>query len=215
MASEIDPRFQTPSLDTAVRDLRRDLLSDGGPRISTMRNYRFAILCYDPGKEFEMRARIRQLSDEAEGRGWEVLSLSLRGLLMDRLKSEAPGVLESIIGRERRLHAKSPDRGLRYLKDRLTGYIEEPGGLASAVIGEIDKHADAHPDRVDQTLIFLGGAGALYPFFRWSPLLRFIDGKTRAIPVVLLYPGRRQGETGLSFMGELKADRDYRPRIYS
>ncbi len=215
MASEIDPRFQTTSLDTAVRDLRRDLLSDGGPRISTMRNYSFAILCYDPKKEFEMRSRIRQLSDEARGRGWNVLSLSLRGLLMDRLKSEAPRVLDSIISRERRLYAKSSERGLRYLKDQLTGYVEEPDGLAGAVVGEIGKYADAYPDQVDRTLIFLGGAGALYPFFRWSPLLRFIDGKTRTIPVVLLYPGKRLGKTGLSFMGELMADRDYRPRIYS
>jgi len=32
--------------------------------------------------------------------------------------------------------------------------------------------------------------------------------------VVLLYPGERRGEAGLSFMGELAPDRDYRPRIY-
>jgi hypothetical protein len=34
------------------------------------------------------------------------------------------------------------------------------------------------------------------------------------VPVVLLYPGKVVGETGLSFMGVLPADRDYRPRIY-
>jgi hypothetical protein len=31
---------------------------------------------------------------------------------------------------------------------------------------------------------------------------------------VLLYPGKVVGETGLSFMGVLAPDRDYRPRIY-
>jgi hypothetical protein len=30
----------------------------------------------------------------------------------------------------------------------------------------------------------------------------------------LLYPGERRGPTGLSFMGELDPDTDYRPRIY-
>jgi len=31
---------------------------------------------------------------------------------------------------------------------------------------------------------------------------------------VLLYPGLRTGSTGLSFMGEIDPDHDYRPRIY-
>ena len=62
--------------------------------------------------------------------------------------------------------------------------------------------------------MLIGRAGALYPFFRSSALLKHIDGKTRNIPVVLLYPGERKDTTALSFMGELAADRDYRPRIY-
>jgi hypothetical protein len=36
----------------------------------------------------------------------------------------------------------------------------------------------------------------------------------RCQPVVLLYPGERRGTTGLSFMGMLNSDNDYRPRIY-
>ena len=62
--------------------------------------------------------------------------------------------------------------------------------------------------------MLIGRAGALYPFFRVSALLKHLDGKTRNVPVVLLYPGERKGEPGLSFMGELDPDRDYRPRIY-
>jgi hypothetical protein len=50
--------------------------------------------------------------------------------------------------------------------------------------------------------------------FRTSSLLKHIDGRTRNVPVVLLYPGERRGPTGLSFMGVVNADSDYRPRIY-
>ena len=67
---------------------------------------------------------------------------------------------------------------------------------------------------VDRTLALIGRAGALYPFFRSSALLRHLDGGTRNVPVVLLYPGERRGPTGLSFMGILDPDNDYRPRIY-
>ena len=46
-------------------------------------------------------------------------------------------------------------------------------------------------------------------------LLKHVADRTYNIPVVLLYPGKvGEDGTGLSFMGKLPADRDYRPRIY-
>ena len=80
---------------------------------------------------------------------------------------------------------------------------------------EIRDFAAAHPDKAERTLALVGRAGALYPFFRTSSLLKHLDGQTGQVPVVLLYPGARQGESGLSFMGITKPDRDYRPRIYA
>ncbi|MEI6637620.1 MAG: BREX protein BrxB domain-containing protein, partial [Planctomycetota bacterium] len=74
---------------------------------------------------------------------------------------------------------------------------------------------DKHPESVDRMLAIIGRAGGVYPFFRSSALLRYLDGKTLGIPVVLLYPGERRGDTALSFMGQLDPDADYRPRIYS
>jgi len=70
------------------------------------------------------------------------------------------------------------------------------------------------PDQLERTLALVGRAGALYPFFRSSALLKHLDGRTRNVPVVLLYPGGRRGPTSLSFMDMLEPDSDYRPRIY-
>ncbi len=207
--------FNKTPLASAISALRKDLLTQGGPRISTMRNYRFAILPYDPKKEFELRASIRRLSDELKSKGWNVLAISLKRILLDRLKTEEPRVIASMMKRESRLFKNDPERALTYLKDKLAHYIEGPDGAAGAVIQLIDAYADQHPHETDRTLIFIGRAGALYPFFRTSALLKYIDGKTRNIPVVLLYPGERRDLSALSFMGELPADRDYRPRIYS
>ncbi len=53
-----EPLFERSRLAAAVDALRRDLLAPGGPEISTMRNYRFAILAYDPRREFERRRLI-------------------------------------------------------------------------------------------------------------------------------------------------------------
>jgi hypothetical protein len=47
MTTSLGPLFDKTF--PAVQALRNDLLAEGGPQISTMRNYRFAILLYDPG----------------------------------------------------------------------------------------------------------------------------------------------------------------------
>lgn len=210
-----DSLFETASLDRAIQALRKDLLGQDGPQISTMRNYRFAILLYEPKREFLLRQGIRHLTDELRNLGWNVLSISLQKLLLERVRAEDPRVMESIIRMEHRLYAKDPERALNHLKEKLSYYIEGPQGIAKDVVEWMDQFADQHPNQAHRTLILLGRTGALYPFFRSSALLKHIDGKTRNLPVVLLYPGQRQDLQSLSFMGELAADRDYRPRVYS
>lgn len=201
-------------LDEGLAALKRDLVSDEGPRISTMRNYRFAILPYPPEDEFKLRSRMLTLTQELRAAGWAVLPISLQRLLIDRVRRTGEANVASIIERERRLHAREPERALNYVKDTVAKHVEGPDGIAADVARLIDDFAKANPGLTDRSLVIVGRAGALYPFFRSSALLKHIDGKTHNIPVVLLYPGRRVGPSGLSFMGELSADGDYRPRIY-
>ena len=79
----------------------------------------------------------------------------------------------------------------------------------------IRSFADKYPAKAERLVVFLGHAGALFPFHRSSALLKHLAGRTGGVPVVLLYPGHRgPGKTELSFMGVQKADKDYRPRIY-
>ncbi|WP_437310925.1 BREX protein BrxB domain-containing protein [Sorangium sp. So ce388] len=208
--------YQHPTeLDQAVAALRKDLLRDDGPQISTVRNYNFAILPYDPEDEFKLRRAIHELSETLRDAGWNMGTIPLNALLLARLRAQGSEFLESMIQREKRLaSASDPGRGLRTLKERVITLLEGPDGLAKDVIREIDHILDERSGNPDRTVIFLGRAGALYPFFRTSALLKHVAGHTRNVPVVLLYPGKVVGETGLSFMGVLPADRDYRPRIY-
>jgi hypothetical protein len=209
-----EPLFQQGSLEEAVGALRRDLLAENGPQISTMRNYRFAILPYPPKDEFKLRQLMRRLTDELRAEGWGVLPISLQKILLDRIRATGEENVEALITREKRLFEKDPDRALAHLRDKISPHIEGPEGIAADVAKLINDFAAENPDRADRTLVLIGRAGSLYPFFRSSALLKHIDGKTKNIPVVLLYPGERKDTTALSFMGELDADRDYRPRIY-
>ncbi len=209
-----EPLFQQGLLAEAVEALERDLLAEGGPQISTMRNYRFAILPYRPKDEIKLRTLMNRLTDKLRGAGFKVLLISLQQLLLSRIRATGSDNVDALINREKRLYTKDPARGLAHLCDKITPHIEGPEGLAKDVAELIARFAKEHPGETDHMVVFLGRAGALYPFFRSSALLKHIDGKTQNIPVVLLYPGERRDTNALSFMGELPADRDYRPRIY-
>jgi hypothetical protein len=201
-------------LDEAIKALKRDLISEDGPQISTMRNYRFAILPYLPSEEFKLRQRILTLTEQLRADGWAVLPISLQKLLIERIRATGQENVDNLISREKRLFERDPERALAHIREKIAPHIEGPTGIASDVSRMIEEFADKNPGMADRSLVVIGRAGALYPFFRSSALLKHIDGKTRNIPVVLLYPGKREDKSGLSFMCELAADRDYRPRIY-
>lgn len=208
------PLFQKTPLQEAFGALRRDLIHEQGPRISTMRNYRFAIVQYLPADEFKLRREVQRLSSDLVANGWMVLSINLQKLLLDRVRAQPDNWVKRVAEMEYQMASIEPIRGLNYIKSKLAPLIEGPDGIAADCSKIIGEYADAHPDKIDQTVAIVGRAGSLYPFFRSSALLRHVDGKTRNVPVVLLYPGERQGQTGLSFMGMLEPDHDYRPRIY-
>lgn len=207
-------RFSQTPLQEAIHALRSDLIQEDGPRISTMRNYRFAIVQYDPKDEFRLRREVRRLNTELVSNGWMVLSINLQKLLLDRVRSQGEEYIQRLIEREKRTSQKSIERGIQDLQTRLAPLIEGPEGIAADVSRIICDYAGQNPETIDRTVAIVGRAGALYPFFRSSALLRHLDGRTRNVPVVLLYPGERRGEKGLSFMGVLEPDSDYRPRIY-
>lgn len=208
--------FALPSpLSRAVGALKKDLLDAEGPQISTVRNYNFAILPYDPEDELTLRRAINELCEQLRDAGWNTGTIALHSLLLARLKAQGPQFIEALVAREKKLSAGSdPSRGLRSLKERVVSLIEGPEGIAADVIREIEQVLARRDAPDNRTVIFLGRAGSLYPFFRTSALLKHVAGHTHNVPVVLLYPGKLVGETGLSFMGVLPADRDYRPRIY-
>lgn len=208
------PLLRETPLTQAFTALRADLIHEDGPRISTMRNYRFAIVQYDPAVELQLRAEVQRLSSDLVANGWVVLSINLQKLLLDRVRAQPGDWVARVTAMESRMADLAPERGLNYLKSKLGPLIEGPDGLAADCARVISDYADAHPDQTERTVALIGRAGALYPFFRSSALLKHLDGRTHNVPVVLLYPGEKRGTTGLSFMSMLDPDHDYRPRIY-
>jgi hypothetical protein len=204
----------TQPIAQTFAELETDLIHEDGPRISTMRNYRYCMVVYAPREEYVCRRHAARLATKLREIGWVVKSISLQALLLRRLEAQGPDHLDRLIERERNASKRGPERGLNLLEQKLQAELEGPNGLAADVVREIDQFVAAHPDEAERTLVLIGRAGALYPFFSASALLKHIDGRTHNVPVVMLYPGVRHGDTGLSFMGQIPPHTDYRPRIY-
>lgn len=202
-------------LNESFHALERDLKKPGQASISTIRNYQFAILAYKPQEEFKMRRLLQKTERSLTQKGWSILCMSLLQVLMKRLKESDSQYLERLIKREKRFYQRDPERGFSELERALSEHLEGTDGIVKECGEIIEKHIAADPTREERTVIFITRAGALYPFFRSSALLRHLNTTVKfRIPIVLLYPGTRHGEAGLSFMDKLNPDRDYRPRIY-
>ena len=149
------PLFTTSSLKEAFAALRSDLLHTDGPQISTMRNYRFAIVSYDPTQEFALRREVRDLTEDLRSGGWFVLPLSLQSLFLESVRSQGDEWVKRATEMERRTSKIDKDRGLTYLKSKIMPLIEGPDGLAADCARVITDHTERHPDQVararDQT----------------------------------------------------------------
>jgi len=203
------------SMKTRLAQLRKDLLDPAGPAISTNRSYPFAIFHYSPTEEFEARAEVGSLAQELQVKGWRVRTVDLFAVLADYLAEQEGGQLVQAWIDEEKLQYRSYgndwSKALDSLSNALGGVFESIQGYPGRVLAQIQEAA-AGSDPL-RTVVFLSRVGALYPFYRTSSLLRFIDTGVK-VPTVVLYPGQRDDNQYLSFMGMMNADRDYRPRIY-
>lgn len=203
------------SLESRLEDLRRDLVREDGPSISTNRNYPFALFHYPPEEEFKARDKVGDLADSLRIQGWNIRTVDLFGVLLDALAKEEEGeLLPAWVEEEKLLYRSGKgdfSQPMRFLQNHLGPFFQKGTGYPARVVEEIRKAAHGADPR--RTVVFLSRIGALYPFYRTSALLRHLDQGVN-VPTIVLYPGTLVDDHTLSFMGELAADRDYRPRIY-
>ncbi|MCB9697629.1 MAG: DUF1788 domain-containing protein [Alphaproteobacteria bacterium] len=99
-----------------------------------------------------------------------------------------------------------PAEAIQAVRDVLrTKENQGQDGLAKIIL---DVVADTTPDR----LVLLTDAGLLHPFFRVRVIEEVVHDKVRA-PTVLFYPGTREGEFGLRYLGVYPVDPNYRSSI--
>jgi hypothetical protein len=169
-------------------------------RLSAYHDMPYAIFHYPPESEFEVRAELTLLTTRLENAGKRVTRVSLAECLFDAI--EAEGISEHD------MLTTEPVSGVQTMVDTIHSILESSHPLVDLVAAKLPADQDPTKD-----VVLLNRTGALFPVYRSHALLEQMRGKLQ-VPAVLFYPGELDGPTGLSFMGALDPDPNYRPRIF-
>lgn len=173
--------------------------------LSTYTDMPFGIFLYPPEDEWELRSELRNLTIRLGNAGKTVQRLSMAVLLEQAI--EGAGLsMEEIAEAEVSLGVQMVRDTLR---DLLSGKAAGSVPLDELVAQAVDtaKPSSSH-------IVFLERVGVLFDLHRPSALLENLRNRVLH-PIVLFYPGQRDGPAGLRFMDEAEADHNYRPKLFA
>jgi len=178
------------------------VLASPDPRgkLSAYHDMPYAIFHYPPEVEFDLRTELDLLTTRLENAGKRVTRISLAACLFDAIGAEGYT--------EQDMLENEPMTGVQTMVDTIHSILESSRPLVDLVAGRLPQDQNPLKD-----VILLNRTGALFPVYRSHALLEQMKGRLN-VPAVLFYPGELDGPTGLSFMGALDPDPNYRPRIF-
>lgn len=173
---------------------------DPRPKLSAYHDMPYAIFRYSPEVEFDLRAEIDLLATRLENAGKRVTRISLAECLSAAIENEGISIAD--------LLENESATGVDTMVDTFHGILEISSPLVDLVAARLPDDQSPLKD-----IVLLTRTGALFPVYRSHALLEQLKGRLN-VPAVLFYPGDLDGPTGLSFMGALDPDPNYRPRIF-
>jgi hypothetical protein len=174
--------------------------SDPRAKLGAYHDMPYAIFRYSPEVEFEIRGEIDLLATRLENAGKRVTRISLAECLSAAIESEGI-TIDDLLENE-------ASTGVDAMVDTFHGILESSCPLVDLVAAQLPDDQSPLKD-----VVLLTRTGALFPVYRSHALLEQLKGRLN-VPAVLFYPGDLDGPTGLSFMGALDPDPNYRPRIF-
>ena len=188
-------------LDHRIKHVLEPMLELPDPRdqISAYHDMPYALFRYDPEEEFELRKQVTLLETRLTQKGKHIKRISLAECLDEAMRSQRP--LEEWFVAER-------EQGVETIVDTAHSVLSEYTPLVELVASRMPGDPDPLRD-----LVFILRTGALFPVYRTFSLLEQLKGRVN-VPTILFYPGDLDGAAGLSFMGVLDAEHNYRPKIF-
>jgi Domain of unknown function (DUF1788) len=183
--------------------LKKDLepvleLPDPRLRLSAYHDMPYALFRYDPDEELALRKQVTLLETRLSQKGKRIKRISLAECLDTAMRSERP--LGEWFSAER-------EQGVETVVETIHSILSEYSPLVELVAARMPEDPDPLRD-----VVFILRTGALFPVYRTFSLLEQLTGRV-LVPTILFYPGLLIAG-GLSFMGELEPEHNYRPKIF-
>ena len=179
--------------------------ADSGVGLSTYTDMPFGIFLYPPEDEWELRQALRDLVVRLENAGKTVQRLSMAQLLQESIQAAGLSLEEIAQG--------EADLGIAMVRDTIRDVLSGKAAGSTPLDQLVAEAVDASKS-TSSHIVFLERVGALFGLHRPSALLENLHHKV-SHPVVLFYPGQRDGPAGLRFMDEAEADHNYRPKLFA
>jgi hypothetical protein len=179
--------------------------ADSGAGLSTYTDMPFGIFLYPPEDEWELRQALRDLEVRLENAGKSVQRLSMAQLLEQSIAAAGLSLEEIAQG--------EADLGIAMVRDTIRDVLSGKAAGSTPLDQLVAEAVDASKPTTSH-IVFLERVGALFGLHRPSALLENLHHKV-SHPVVLFYPGQRDGPAGLRFMNELDSDHNYRPKLFA
>lgn len=157
-------------------------------------------LIFHPRFILEVKRLMKEWSAKLKHDGWTVEIFSMA----DAIHSLFRGYIDREDWLESDENRQFDRESLLHLKEAQKSVLESDGALRNLLEKRLQELAGG-----DRRVLFITDLEALHPYLRVGVLEQQLLGKV-TIPVVILYPGTRDGLTSLKFLGFYPPDGNYR-----
>jgi hypothetical protein len=157
-------------------------------------------LVFHPKYILEVKRLMKEWKAKLNNDGWTAETLSMAETVHD--------LFRSYVDREDWLDSEENRRfdqeAFEQLKESQRSVLESDHALKDRIEARLQELAGR-----ENTVLFLTDVEALHPYLRVGVLEQQLLGKV-TVPMVVLYPGTREGQTSLRFLGFYPPDGNYR-----
>lgn len=157
-------------------------------------------LVFHPRYILEVKRLMKEWNAKLKNEGWTVETMSMTDIVHDLFRQyiDRADWIEDETNRQFDLES------LENLKTAQKSVLEAGSALKNCILERLNKLAGRK-----QTVLFITDVEALHPYLRVGVLEQQLLGRV-SVPMVVLYPGTREGMTSLRFLGFYPPDGNYR-----
>lgn len=157
-------------------------------------------LVFEPGQMRPVRRALRTWTARLDLDGWTVEVVSVADILTRTLREHPRRALWEKFERDPldfEVHRKT-----------LASALGQGEAVQSALLAAVERLRGA-----PKPILFVADVEALHPYLRVGTIENGLQGQLGSVSTVVLYPGRRIGESPIRFLGFYEPQTDYRATI--